>query len=558
MLSGSMKNLIAAGHAALSIFCLLTAVTVTSSSDAATTPAVTVAATVPYAPLDHSSTGVLTFSRTGAVTNDLTVNYMLSGTAEKWTDYYRLPQGDMPVAVTIPAGAASTTLAITAKANTTGANPETAVFTLSADPSYSIGAANTAVITITAAAPVLPSVTVAATVPNAPLDDSSTGVLTFSRTGSSAASLTVNYALSGTAVKWIDYYRLPQGDMPVAVTIPAGAASTTLAITAKANTNGASPETAAFTLSADPSYSLGAFHLPNRSREHSHPHNRGRRVRAGPTPDSDACRVHQSADCERLLPRRQRDGLHGPDHAAGGRPRAARAYPDATGTAPAQHKGARSRDGHQLEPRGREQPVHRAGRVGVHGDRRRPGGCGHGGRLQAPRVLRAAQDLRPENRQRALPAARGARRRRPGRRGHEPGRADLGGDRHLHGHGKSAALQSGDTREPGGLRPLVPEEGHDRLLPWRHGRDARHRIEFQRHRCDHGRGRVPGHAHRAPGRRLRDDPAAVPAGVCRRLQQPRHARRIPNPSRGHGRVAALPDQRRDSDGFRPHLRPGNV
>jgi hypothetical protein len=253
-----MKNLIAAGHAALSIFCLLTAVTVTSSSDAATTPAVTVAATVPNAPLDDSSTGVLTFSRTGAVTNDLTVNYMLSGTAEKWTDYYRLPQGDMPVAVTIPAGAASTTLAITAKANTNGANPETAVFTLAADPSYSIGAANTAVITITAAAPVLPSVTVAATVPSAPIGGSSTGVLTFSRTGGSAASLTINYALSGTAVKWMDYYRLPQGDMPVAVTIPPGAASTTLAITAKANTNGASPETAVFTLSADPSYTIGA------------------------------------------------------------------------------------------------------------------------------------------------------------------------------------------------------------------------------------------------------------------------------------------------------------
>ena len=254
-----MKTLSAAGHAALSAFCFLTAVTVTNFSDAQTTtalPTVTVVATVPSAPLDGSSTGLLTFSRTGASTNDLTVNYMLSGTAVKWTDYYRLPEGDMPVAVTIPAGAASATLAITAKANSSGANPETAIFTLSADSSYAIGSADTATITIVAA-DALPTVTVVATVPSAPLDGSSTGLLTFSRTGASTNDLTVNYMLSGTAVKWTDYYRLPEGDMPVAVTIPAGAASATLAITAKANSSGANPETAIFTLSADPSYAIG-------------------------------------------------------------------------------------------------------------------------------------------------------------------------------------------------------------------------------------------------------------------------------------------------------------
>jgi hypothetical protein len=47
--------------------------------------------------------------------------------------------------------------------------------------------------------------------------------------------------------------------------------------------------------------------------------------------------------------------------------------------------------------------------------------------FQAPRVLRAPQHLRPEDRQRALPAARAARRRRPGGHGHEPGRDDLAG-----------------------------------------------------------------------------------------------------------------------------------
>jgi len=232
--------------------------TITIAPAAGALPTLSVAATAPTTSIGGAAPALLTFSRTGATAGSLTVSYALSGTAVKWSDYYRLPQGDMPVAVTIPAGSSSTTLAITAKANTTGANPETAVFTLSKDPSYTVGAASTATVTIAGAASALPSVTVSPTVPTAAVDGSSTGLLTFSRTGSTTGSLTVSYALSGTAVKWSDYYRLPQGDMPVAVTIPAGSSSATLAITAKANTTGANPETAVFSLSGGPSYSVGS------------------------------------------------------------------------------------------------------------------------------------------------------------------------------------------------------------------------------------------------------------------------------------------------------------
>src|SRR6202142_2916451 len=171
MLAG-MKRLISAGHAALSVVCLAAAVTAAlfpRIAKAAEFPSVTVVATVPEAALDGSATGLLTFARTGDTSNNLTVNYILGGSAAKWTDYYRLPEGDMPVAVTIPAGAASTTLAITANGNSTGANPETALFTLSADPSYSVGAANAAAVTIVAAgaatAPLSPTVPVASVVP---------------------------------------------------------------------------------------------------------------------------------------------------------------------------------------------------------------------------------------------------------------------------------------------------------------------------------------------------------------------------------------------------------
>src|ERR1700678_1741488 len=256
---GRMKRPIAAGRAALSAFCLLAyAAAGPSNAAAQALPSVSVVATDPTAAIDGSSTGLLTFSLTRTSASDVTVNFTLGGSAAKWTDYYRLPEGDMPVSVTIPAGSSSATLAITARANSTGANPETATFTLSPDPSYTVGAANTATITIVPTISTVPSVSVVATDPTAAIDGSSTGLLTFSLTGTSASDVIVNFTLGGSAAKWTDYYRLPEGDMPVSVTIPAGSSSATLAITARANSTGANPETATFTLSPDPSYTVGA------------------------------------------------------------------------------------------------------------------------------------------------------------------------------------------------------------------------------------------------------------------------------------------------------------
>src|SRR4051812_24369898 len=64
----------------------------------------------------------------------------------------------------------------------------------------------------------LPAVTLAATDNSAALSSADNGTLTFTRTGATTAPLTVKFALTGTAVKWIDYRR-PEGDMPVEFTI---------------------------------------------------------------------------------------------------------------------------------------------------------------------------------------------------------------------------------------------------------------------------------------------------------------------------------------------------
>jgi hypothetical protein len=118
------------------------------STPSQSAPTVSLVATVPTATIGKAAAAILTFSLNGTPAGALTVGFALSGTAVKWIDYYRMPEGDMPVSVTIPAGASSATLAITAKGNSTGANPETATFTLSADSSYTVGTANTATITI--------------------------------------------------------------------------------------------------------------------------------------------------------------------------------------------------------------------------------------------------------------------------------------------------------------------------------------------------------------------------------------------------------------------------
>ena len=217
-----MKTPIATGRAALRVLCLLTASFAGNFFAAradASVPSVTVAASNPTAAIDGSSKGLLVFTRTQSVLAPLTVNFTLGGTAVKWTDYYRMPQGDMPVSVTIPAGVASTSLPITARANSTGANPESAVVTLAPSSSYTVGAASSATISIV---PALPAIAVVATNPTAAINGSSTGLLTFSTNRVTTGPIVVNFTLGGTAVKWTDYYRLPQGDMPVSVTIPAG------------------------------------------------------------------------------------------------------------------------------------------------------------------------------------------------------------------------------------------------------------------------------------------------------------------------------------------------
>lgn len=104
---------------------------------------VSVRASVPSTDTAGAAPGELTFSRTGATGNSVTVSYAVSGTAVAGVDYQPLPG-----TVTIPAGATSTTVKLTPIAGAQNNNNKTATITLTPKSDYGVGTADNASVTI--------------------------------------------------------------------------------------------------------------------------------------------------------------------------------------------------------------------------------------------------------------------------------------------------------------------------------------------------------------------------------------------------------------------------
>ncbi|MBI4664010.1 MAG: hypothetical protein HY735_34875 [Verrucomicrobia bacterium] len=216
-------------------------------------PTVTVTATDANAAEAGTEPGEFAVTRTGDTAAALTVNYALSGTASNGTDYQQLG-----TSVTIPAGAASATIRVTPIDDTAVEESETVILTLSADAAYTVGSPNSATVTIAdndtaPPPPPPPTVTVSATDANAAEAGAEPGEFTVSRTGSTTASLTANYSLSGTASNGTDYQQLG-----TSVTIPAGASSARITVRPIDDTAIEGNETVILTLSANPAYTVGS------------------------------------------------------------------------------------------------------------------------------------------------------------------------------------------------------------------------------------------------------------------------------------------------------------
>ena len=98
----------------------------------------------------------------------------------------------------------------------------------------------------------LPAVTIAATDASASEAGPTTGVFTLTRNGSTAAALTVNYTVGGTATAGSDYTALAGS-----VQIPAGALTATATVTPIDDLLVETGETVVATLSANAAYTLG-------------------------------------------------------------------------------------------------------------------------------------------------------------------------------------------------------------------------------------------------------------------------------------------------------------
>ena len=199
--------------------------------------------------------GRFTISRTGSTAAPLTVTYALGGTATPAADYTAAAGP-----ATIPAGASSVTVDVAPIQDGLVEGDETVTLALAERSGYRVDAARQAA-TVTIAdddsAAGLPLVTVTADDPAA-TEAGDPGSFTVTRTGDTTASLTVAYALSGTATNGSDYASLSG-----TVTIPAGQASAAVTVSPVADSALEPAETVILTLAAGSNYVLGAPGAPN-------------------------------------------------------------------------------------------------------------------------------------------------------------------------------------------------------------------------------------------------------------------------------------------------------
>ena len=178
---------------------------------------------------DGTTNLVYTFTRTGVISNALTVNYGITGTADS-TDYTGATPG-IGKTITFAANSATATLTIDPTADTTIEANETVALTLVAGTGYTLGTTTAVTGTITNDDTTI----VLAVSPSSVTEDGIANlVYTFTRTGITTNALTVNYSIAGTANS-TDYTGQTPGTGKT-ITFAAGASTATVTIDPTADT----------------------------------------------------------------------------------------------------------------------------------------------------------------------------------------------------------------------------------------------------------------------------------------------------------------------------------
>ncbi|MBE9220734.1 choice-of-anchor L domain-containing protein [Dolichospermum flos-aquae] len=209
---------------------------------------------------DGTTNLVYTFTRAGDLTNALTVNFNVGGSAtfssdSNYTDYTQTGAASFGLtrgSITFAAGASTATLTINPKADTTFEGNENVELTLAPGSGYVI---NTATAVIGTIIDEDTNVNVAVSPDSVNEDGTANLVYTFSRYGKIDNALTVNYSIGGTA-DGADYTGATPGTGKT-ITFDAGQTTKTVTINPTADSTFENDETVIFTIASGTGYTPG-------------------------------------------------------------------------------------------------------------------------------------------------------------------------------------------------------------------------------------------------------------------------------------------------------------
>jgi autotransporter-associated beta strand protein len=217
--------------------------------------------------VEGGSNLIYLFSRTGSVTQPLTVNYSIGGTAAFGADYNQTGAGNFTGTagtITFAANSATATLAIAPAADSVIEPDETVAITLTGSSAYTVGNSNSLVGTIVDVPVIVnipPTVNVAVNQTSVNEDGTVNLNYTFTRTGDNAQALSVRYQLGGTATFDADYGVIgstPNGTFRT-VDFAAGSSIATILVDPLADTLVEGDETVSVTLlpAGNSEYAIG-------------------------------------------------------------------------------------------------------------------------------------------------------------------------------------------------------------------------------------------------------------------------------------------------------------
>jgi len=224
--------------------------TVTIANDDVALPSVSLAVSPASVQENGTANLVYTFTRAGATTSTLTVNYTVAGTADN-SDYTGTSTG-IGKTVTFAAGSSTAIVTVDPTTDTTVESDETVILTLVSGTDYTIATTSAVVGTI---ANDDTRISLAVSPTSITEDGTRNLTYTFTRSGILSNTLTVNYSIAGTADA-SDYTGATPGTGKTIV-FETGSSTATVTIDPTADTTIESNETVSLTLADGSGYTIG-------------------------------------------------------------------------------------------------------------------------------------------------------------------------------------------------------------------------------------------------------------------------------------------------------------